>query len=123
MEKEIQEILNKYSEENNSNTPDFILAQYLMDCLEVFNLHLYGKKSMPNIKIKKNEEQPESVELLAQSIIQVAEGFEKFKNSSLSQRALIVLLQDMIGVTSITKGQIKFVLEALPRLKAWYIKK
>ena len=32
---------------------------------------------MKNIKIKKNEENPESAELLAQSVIQVAEGFEK----------------------------------------------
>lgn len=76
-----------------------------------------------NIKIKKNEENPESVELLAQSIIQVAEGFEKVLNSPLTQRALIVLLQDGIGQGKITKSQIKLVLDALPRLKAWYVKK
>ena len=76
-----------------------------------------------NIKVKKNEEAPESVELLAQSIIQVADGFEKVNNSSLSQRALIVLLHDAIGTSKITRSQIKLVLEALPRLKGWYIKK
>lgn len=76
-----------------------------------------------NIKIVKNEESPESVELLAQSVIQVAEGFEKLKNSPLTQRALIVLLHDGIGAAKITKSQIQLVLEALPRLKAWYIKK
>lgn len=78
---------------------------------------------MKNIKIKKNEEKPESVELLAQSILQVAEGFNKVTNSSLTQRALVVLLHDAVGTSNITKGQIKLVLEALPRLKAWYIKK
>lgn len=78
---------------------------------------------MPNIKIKKNEENPESVELLAQSIIQVAEGFEKLLNSSLHERAYLVLLQDYIGQTKISRKQIKLVLDALPRLKAWYIKK
>ncbi len=78
---------------------------------------------MANIKIKKNEEQPESVELLAQSIIQVAEGFEKVINSKLTERALIVLLHDAIGTAKITKAQIKLTLQALPRLKAWYIKK
>lgn len=77
---------------------------------------------MANIKIKKNKEVPESVELLAQSVIQVAEGFEKFQRSPLTQRALIVLLHDGIGA-KITKTQIKLVLEALPRLKTWYIKK
>lgn len=76
-----------------------------------------------NIKIKKNEETPESVELLAQSVIQVAEGFEKLQQTPLTQRALIVLLHDGIGAGKITKGQIQLVLEALPRLKGWYIKK
>lgn len=78
---------------------------------------------MSNIKIKKNEGNPESVELLAASIVQVAEGFEKLLNSPLRDRAIIVLLQDGIGATKISKGQIQLVLEALPRLKAWYIKK
>jgi predicted Fe-Mo cluster-binding NifX family protein len=76
-----------------------------------------------NITIKKNEENPESVELLAQSIIQVAEGFEAVLSSKLTQRALIVLLHDGIGTAKITKSQIKLVLENLPRLKAWYVKK
>jgi len=78
---------------------------------------------MKNIKIKKNEENPESVELLAQSIIQVANGFEKALKSSLTQRAVLVLLHDGIGTSKITRSQIRLVLEALPRLKAWYIKK
>ena len=78
---------------------------------------------MKNIKIKKNEENPESAELLAQSVIQVAEGFEKILKTPLTQRGLIVLLHDGIGQAKITKSQIKLVLEALPRLKGWYIKK
>lgn len=76
-----------------------------------------------NIHIKKSEENPESVELLAQSIIQVAEGFQKVLNSQLSEKALVVLLQEGIGQAKITKVQIRLVLESLPRLKAWYIKK
>ncbi len=77
---------------------------------------------MKTIKIKKNEEAPESVELLASSIVQVAEGFQKILATPLRERGLIVLLQDGIGATKISKLQIKLVLEALPRLKAWYIK-
>lgn len=77
---------------------------------------------MVNIKIKKDEENPESVELLAKSIIQVAEGFEKVLNSPLNEDALVLLLQNIIGITKINKSQIKLVLKALPRLKAWYIK-
>lgn len=38
LEREIAQVLNKYSAENGSNTPDFILAEYLMACLNAFNL-------------------------------------------------------------------------------------
>lgn len=34
--KEFANIINKYSVENDSDTPDFILAEYLVQCLETF---------------------------------------------------------------------------------------
>ena len=34
--KELTSLINKYSIENNSNTPDFILARYLQGCLDLF---------------------------------------------------------------------------------------
>lgn len=34
---ELEALINKYSVENQSSTPDFILAEYLTGCLEVFN--------------------------------------------------------------------------------------
>ena len=37
VEEEIRGILNRYSQENASNTPDFILAQYLIDALNAWN--------------------------------------------------------------------------------------
>ena len=78
---------------------------------------------MTQIKIKKDEENPESVELLAKSIVQVADASEKLLNAGLNQRGLIVLLQDIIGASYITKAQIGLVLNSLPKLKAWYVKK
>lgn len=42
--------LNRHSAENASNTPDFILAEYLMDCLRAFDMasrhreQWYGKR-------------------------------------------------------------------------------
>jgi len=36
--KELEELINRHSMENGSNTPDFILASYLRNCLENFNL-------------------------------------------------------------------------------------
>ena len=34
--KQLANLLNEYSMENESNTPDFILAQYLVRCLNAF---------------------------------------------------------------------------------------
>jgi hypothetical protein len=36
-EGELRGLINKWSEENASNTPDFILANYLLDCLSAWN--------------------------------------------------------------------------------------
>lgn len=36
-QKELAVLINKYSMENGSNTPDFILAEYLCECLVAFN--------------------------------------------------------------------------------------
>lgn len=36
-QKELEILINQYSLENKSNTPDYILAQYLDDCLKAFN--------------------------------------------------------------------------------------
>ena len=33
---ELKSVINRHSRENNSNTPDFILAQYLESCLLAF---------------------------------------------------------------------------------------
>lgn len=37
LEREIAALLNKFSAENDSGTPDFILAKFLFNCLENFN--------------------------------------------------------------------------------------
>jgi len=34
---DLEHLINKYSIESSSNTPDFILAEYLVACLKVFN--------------------------------------------------------------------------------------
>jgi len=34
---ELRELLNKHSKEGVSDTPDFVLACYLRDCLDTFN--------------------------------------------------------------------------------------
>jgi hypothetical protein len=34
---ELEHVINKYSVENQSNTPDFLLAEYLRGCLDAYN--------------------------------------------------------------------------------------
>jgi hypothetical protein len=36
-ERALERLINTYSKENDSNTPDFILAKYLQGCLQVWN--------------------------------------------------------------------------------------
>lgn len=36
LKEELSALLNKYSRESKSYTPDFILAQYVLDCLEAY---------------------------------------------------------------------------------------
>jgi hypothetical protein len=49
--KDIESTVNKYSKENDSNTPDFILAEFLRDCLHAWNASVtarekwYGRES------------------------------------------------------------------------------
>lgn len=51
--REIREVLNRHSAENASNTPDFILAQYLFGCLAAWNTAVqqretwYGRNAQP----------------------------------------------------------------------------
>lgn len=37
LKKELAALLNKHSAENASNTPDYILAEYLIGCLDTWN--------------------------------------------------------------------------------------
>lgn len=37
VEEEIRQVLNRHSVENQSGTPDYILAEYLLNCLKNFN--------------------------------------------------------------------------------------
>jgi len=36
LHRELSAVLNRYSVENKSDTPDFILATFLLDCLKAF---------------------------------------------------------------------------------------
>ena len=64
-EKALTDLLNFYSEENDSNTPDFILAQYLLACLAAWNVGVqqrenwYGRDPRPTCATNVDAIQPE----------------------------------------------------------------
>jgi hypothetical protein len=43
--KELTSLINRYSMENDSNTPDYVLADYLFKCLETFNESIKDRNS------------------------------------------------------------------------------
>jgi hypothetical protein len=51
---ELQHLINRHSQENQSGTPDFILASFLTDCLTAFSVGVndrerwYGRQQDPN---------------------------------------------------------------------------
>lgn len=53
LERELATVLNRYSQENPSNTPDWILAQFLRGCLAAWNTGVqqregwYGRDPRP----------------------------------------------------------------------------
>jgi hypothetical protein len=43
---ELKSLLNRYSMENGSNTPDFILAQYLWSCLRSYEAAVRSRENL-----------------------------------------------------------------------------
>ena len=42
--KELESLINRHSKENGSNTPDWILAEYLDHCLVAFDLAVQARE-------------------------------------------------------------------------------
>ena len=77
-----------------------------------------------NIKVIKNEDKPETPEVLAASIIQIADAFERLMAAkTLTDKAIIALLKDMPGMQLVGKTEIRLVLENLKKLKGYYVRK
>ena len=43
-ERELTRLINRYSLENQSDSPDFVLAQFMTDCLKAYNRANWHKK-------------------------------------------------------------------------------
>ena len=55
---EVREVINKHSIENRSNTPDFILSQYLMACLNAFESAVNQREKWHNRITPTQKEEP-----------------------------------------------------------------
>ena len=75
-----------------------------------------------NIRVIKNEDNPETPEVLAASIVKIANAFEKLMTSELKQSALVALLRDMPGMAGVGKGEVDLILSNLKKLKSYYIR-
>ena len=74
-EKELEQLINKTSRENDSNTPDFILAEFLTNCLKAFNTTIQKREAWYGREPKKPEEKnlcEENAENLADNLIKTA---------------------------------------------------
>jgi len=40
---ELKDLINRYNVENNSNTPDFVLSQYLVHCLAAYETAIHSR--------------------------------------------------------------------------------
>lgn len=47
-EKELKDLINKYSIENESDTPDFILAQYIINSLMIYRIAIEARDRWTN---------------------------------------------------------------------------
>lgn len=70
--------------------------------------------------VKLDEQEPETVEIIAKAIIDIGDGVRKMQKSRLTRRAIIVLIHD--SCNGVGKPAIKVVLDCLDDLENTYIK-
>jgi hypothetical protein len=56
---------------------------------------------------------------MAEAILRLADAGEALLNSGLTRDAIVTLMHRQIGVTYISRSQIEYVLDAIPRLKGY----
>ena len=62
LREEISMVLNKHSRENFSNTPDFILGEYLISCLSAFETATRGREKWYGFENKPAQGGPTRIE-------------------------------------------------------------
>jgi hypothetical protein len=73
----------------------------------------------PKATVKQNPENEVPLEIMAESIVALSQFGKKMSASRLRQRAVLLLLKDMTGISP---EKIKKILDALPDLEQQYLK-
>lgn len=79
------------------------------------------EKNQPKPIINNDKDNPIPVEIIAESIVQVAKGFQAMRNSKLSRRAIILLIKDSCP-GNVPIADISNILDAAANLDKKYIK-
>jgi len=82
-------------------------------------------KRVNNVRVIKDEVNPETPEILAASLIQIGEAMERLtkRPGGLDNDGIVALVCNMRGMSGVSKADVKLVLESLGRLKSYYIRK
>lgn len=78
------------------------------------------RKNVQTVKILSDQENPEPLEVIAESIIQIADAFTKLNNSKVKQRVIVLLIKD--HCRNISVSDIEQILDTIPKLKSLYLK-
>lgn len=81
------------------------------------------KERKNNIRVIKNEENPETPEVLAASIISISESLQKLTGQNgLTEDAIAALVCNMRGNSHLNKTEVLTVIDGLKRLKSYYVR-
>ena len=78
-----------------------------------------------NIKVIKNQENPETPEILAEALIKISDAMDKLRQKGgLDDDAISALVVNMKGMSgNVSKTDVRLVMDGLARLKSYYIRK
>ncbi len=57
-QRELESLINRYSRENGSHTPDFVLAEYLSGCLAAFDAAVGQRDAWYGVRLRPDNEPP-----------------------------------------------------------------
>ena len=91
-------------------------------CFECCNFP--RKKTMPKKKLEviKDPENVVTIKIFEQAIVDISKAMKAMRSGRLGDRAIVLLIQDAVGVNAITKVEIRSVLDAIRDLEKLYLK-